>query len=84
MRSVVTSVLDDFGAVVRLTWDTARRVFRRPFEHEAPEGVARDRLWSRKVEDGSDRLSSSQSKCDGRDRLRDVLDRSRAADLIGE
>ena len=27
-------VLDDFGAVARLTWDTARVAFRRPFEHE--------------------------------------------------
>jgi phospholipid/cholesterol/gamma-HCH transport system permease protein len=32
MRSIVSSVLEDFGAVVRLSWDTARGVFRPPFE----------------------------------------------------
>jgi phospholipid/cholesterol/gamma-HCH transport system permease protein len=34
MRSLVSSLLEEFGAVVRLTWDTARGVFRRPFERD--------------------------------------------------
>jgi phospholipid/cholesterol/gamma-HCH transport system permease protein len=34
MRAIVTSALDDFGAMVRLAWDTARAIVRPPFERD--------------------------------------------------